>query len=88
MIERLPTVDYLFLQFRSPTPKLEDIAKVYYSHLSKCKLLEKARNQEFPFTCFRLGTSQKSPYLVDIYELAKILDETYLSAYQDFIKLH
>jgi len=84
MTMRPSTADYLFLKFRSATPKLNDIAQEYYPHLSKEKVLEKARQQKFPFTCFRIDESQKGAFFVDIHELASVLDKIYLESYQSF----
>ena len=50
---------------------------MYYPHLSKAKILEKARKKEFPFICYKIDESQKSPYLVDIFDLAFVLDKRY-----------
>ncbi|MHA3104201.1 pyocin activator PrtN family protein [Acinetobacter sp. ANC 3791] len=69
--------DYLFMQFKTMTPTLEQVGAMYYTHLSKAKLLEKARKMEFPFVCFKLDESQKSPYLVDIIDLAFVLNKRY-----------
>lgn len=69
--------DYLFMQFKTMTPTLEQVGAMYYPHLSKAKLLEKARKMEFPFVCFKLDESQKSPYLVDIIDLAFVLNKRY-----------
>jgi len=85
---QLSTSDYLFMRYRSTTVKLEDVVKDYYPHLSKVKMLEKARNQDFPFTCFRLDKSQKAPYFVHVKDLAKVLDQNYTLAHQDHINLH
>jgi len=57
-MNRLNTADYLFLKFKSTFIKLEDVSKEYYPHLCKEKVLEKARQQKFPFTCFRIDESQ------------------------------
>ncbi|MDH2018879.1 pyocin activator PrtN family protein [Acinetobacter ursingii] len=67
----------LIEQFGSPTPLLDEVAKVYYPRLSRPKLLEKARLGKFPFKCFRLGEGQKSPYIVDIFSFAKFLSEKF-----------
>lgn len=83
-MENLNTTDYLFLKFRSTFIRLDDIAKEYYSHLSKEKVLEKARQQKFPFTCFRIDESQKGAFFVDIHELAEFLDKIYRKSYQSF----
>ena len=69
--------DYLFMQFKTMTPTLEQVGAMYYPHLSKAKLLEKARKMEFPFICYKIDESQKSPYLVDIFDLAFVLDKRY-----------
>ena len=69
--------DYLFMQFKTMTPTLEQVAAMYYTHLSKAKILEKARKKEFPFICYKIDESQKSPYLVDIFDLAFVLDKRY-----------
>lgn len=78
--------DYLFLQFRTITPTLEQVGAIYYPHLSKAKLLEKARKMEFPFLCFKVDESQKSPYLVDINDLVFVLNERYQAQAKDFEK--
>ena len=69
--------DYLFMQYKTMTPTLEQVAAMYYPHLSKAKILEKARKKEFPFICYKIDESQKSPYLVDIFDLAFVLDKRY-----------
>lgn len=69
--------DYLFMQFKTMTPTLEQVGAMYYPHLSKAKILEKARKKEFPFICYKIDESQKSPYLVDIFDLAFVLDKRY-----------
>ncbi|KAF1020815.1 MAG: hypothetical protein GAK29_03537 [Acinetobacter bereziniae] len=80
----LNTIDYLFLKFRSTFIKLDDVSKEYYPHLCKEKVLEKARQQKFPFTCFRIDESQKGAFFVEIHELASVLDELYKKGYQNF----
>lgn len=77
---RIPTVDYLFLKFETMTPTLKKVAAEYFPNLSHRTLQEKARKQEFGFTCFRPSTSQKDPYLVDIYDLARFLDKQFREA--------
>ena len=85
---QLSTSDYLFMRYRSMTVLLDEVVKDYYPHLSKVKVLEKARNQEFPFSCFKLDKSQKAPYFIHIQDLAKVLDQNYTLAHQDHINLH
>ncbi|MFV5265361.1 pyocin activator PrtN family protein [Acinetobacter courvalinii] len=81
---QLNTVDYLFLKFRSTFIKLEDIKYEYYPHLCIEKMQERARQQRFPFTCFRIDESQKGSFFVEIHELARVMDEIYLKSYQSF----
>ena len=84
----IKTSDYLFMQFRTATPTLDQVCDIYYPHLSKAKRLEKARNVEFPFCCFKLDTSQKAPYFVDIIDLAFVLEEKYKDQRDDFDNLN
>lgn len=84
-MNHLNTIDYLFLQFRSIHIKLEDIRAVYYSHLCPEKMKEKARQQQLPFTCFRIDeSSQKGHFFVEIHEFSKAIDEIYLKNRQSF----
>ncbi|MFX6761093.1 pyocin activator PrtN family protein [Acinetobacter baumannii] len=87
-IFQLTTADYLFMKYRSMTVELMTIVSDYYPHLSKAKMLEKARNQDFPFSCFRLDKSQKAPYFVHVKDLAHVLDQQYKFANQDHVTLH
>ncbi|MCY6413299.1 MULTISPECIES: pyocin activator PrtN family protein [Acinetobacter] len=85
---QLSTSDYLFMKYRSMTVLLDEVVREYYPHLSKVKVLEKARNQEFPFSCFKLDKSQKAPYFVHVQDLAKVLDQQYTLAHQDHVTFH
>ena len=77
---KISTTDYLFIKYKVLVIPLTEIVNDYYPHLSKAKMMERARQQEFPFTCFRLDSSQKAPYFVHLNELAKLFDEQYLDA--------
>ena len=58
---------------------------MYYSHLCPEKMKEKARQQQLPFTCFRIDEgSQKGHFFVEIHELARAIDEIYLINRQSF----
>lgn len=76
----IPTLTSLLMIFSTINPTLEAVGAVFYPHLSRTKLLEKARNQSFPFTCFKLEESQKAPYFVHLKDLANALDTQYLEA--------
>ncbi len=68
--------DYLFLQFRTATPTLDQVCDMYYPHItSKAKRLEKLVMESFHFAALSLMTSQKAPYFVDIIDLAFVLEE-------------
>ncbi|WP_457969327.1 pyocin activator PrtN family protein [Acinetobacter calcoaceticus] len=65
------------------------MGEIYYPHLSKAKLFEKARKMELPFICYKLDESQKSPYLVDIIDLVFVLNQRYQAQakeYEAFMK--
>ena len=80
--------DYLFMMFRTFTPTLDQVCDMYYPHITnKAKRLEKARDGEFPFCCFKFDESQKAPYFVDIFDLAFVLEEKYKSQFEDYKKL-
>ena len=76
----IKTSDYLFMQFRTATPPLDQVCDIYYPHLSKAKRL--------PFFCFKLDASQKAPYFVDIIDLAFVLEEKYKDQRDDFDNLN
>jgi hypothetical protein len=80
--------NFLFMQFRTPTPTLDKVCEIYFPHLCKAKQLEKARKMEFPFICFKIDNSQKSPYLVDLFDLAFVIDNSYKSHFEDFKKIN
>lgn len=82
----IQTSDYLFMMFRTFNPTLEQVCDIYYPHLSKAKRLEKARNKEFPFVCYKLDDSQKAPYLVDILDLAFVLEQKFKAQYTEYQK--
>lgn len=83
-MKNLNTIDFLFIKFGGCHIKLNEICDEYYPHLSKEKMLEKARLKQFPFTCFRIDNSQKGPLFVDIKELASVFDDLYKKSYIAF----
>lgn len=84
MLTDLTTYDYLFLKYRSIHIKLEDIVTEYYPNLCRENMLTKARQQKFPFTCFRIDESQKGAFFVSIYEFAKVIDKIYSDQHSIF----
>lgn len=77
LIAQLRTVDCLYMKYQDMVVPLLKLTNDFYPHLSRTKILEKARNQQFPFACFRLDDSQKAPYFVHINDLANALDQQY-----------
>lgn len=63
----------LLARFESPTPRLEDVCKEFFG-MDKDVAYQRANLNELPVPTFRLG-GQKSPRLVHIDDLAKMLDE-------------
>jgi len=49
---------------------------------------ERACKQKFPFPCFRLDKSQKSPYFVHISELAVCINQRHETAKKDYATFH
>lgn len=80
---QLSTRDYLFLQFRKTVIELTDLCAEYYPHLNKKLIASKASKQEFPFPCFKLDSSQKAPYFVNIDDVAEVLNIEYNKAKRD-----
>lgn len=83
-MHELKTADYLFLKYKTHLIKLEHITKDFYPHLCKEKVLEKARQHKFPFSCIRLDDSQKGPFFVHLNELANAFDEIYRKSHSIF----
>lgn len=85
---KISTQDYLFLQFGKTIVELKDVCAVYYPHLKYSQINRIAGEQGFIFPCFRLANSQKSPYFVNITDLAAALDKASSTVRLDHAKLH
>lgn len=85
---KISTQDYLFLQFGKLIVELREVCQTYYPHLKQVQIKRLANEQKFPFPCFRLTDSQKSPYFVHIAELAKAIDKAGDAVKIDHSKLH
>lgn len=88
MTPKISTQDYLFLQFGKLVVELREVCQIYYPHLSHTAMKRTASEQGFPFPCFRLANSQKSPYFVHIAELARAIDKAGDAVKIDHSKLH
>ena len=63
---------------------LDEVARDYLGFSHKVAIQRKAKAGEFPFPVFRLGNSQKSPWLVSIEDLAAYIDKQKEAAKRDF----
>ncbi|MDO4700909.1 MAG: pyocin activator PrtN family protein [Moraxella sp.] len=70
MTAKISIQDYLFLQFGKLVVELREVCQTYYPHLNLSQINKKVSVQGFPFPCFLLAESQKSPYFVHIGEQA------------------
>ena len=87
-VPELKTEDYLFMRYKALVVQLEDVCKDYYHNITKKVMNERACKQEFPFPCFRLDKSQKSPYFVHISELAVCINQRHETAKKDYATFH
>ncbi len=63
----------LFEQFGSVVILVEDLAESYL-HLARRTALNMAKTHQLPFPCFRLGNSNKSPFVVHLNDLVEFID--------------
>jgi len=63
----------LLAEYETATPHLEDVAWKLFKD-DHATVLKKAKARAYPFPVFRAG-GQKSPWLVDISELSKYLEQ-------------
>ena len=71
----------LLAEYGTPHVPLIDVAKKYFG-LDEPKAKHKAARADYPFPIFRAG-GQKSPWLVDIADLADYLDKVKNKTKQD-----
>ena len=60
--------------YRSPTIRLDEISQQYLN-LSPAEAAKRAARAELPFPAFRLGPSQKAPWVVSAEELGRWIDQ-------------
>jgi hypothetical protein len=78
----MTTLEMLQAEFSGPTAPLSEVADKYLGMKSK-KAGEFARLNTLPLPAHRLG-SQKSPWLVSLVDLAKLIDEKEAEARTDW----
>jgi len=64
--------------------ELEEVAKEYLGMSNKIAIMQKAREGNMPFPVFRLGESNKAPWLVSVEDLAAYIDKQREKAKKDF----
>lgn len=69
----------LLVKYESPTIPLEYICDEYFGY-AKGTAKQKAKAGLLPIPVFRLGESQKLPWVVKISDLAVFIDNTYEKA--------
>jgi hypothetical protein len=63
----------LLEQFGSVIIPVEELAESYL-HLARRTALNRAKTHSLPFPCFRLGDSNKSPFVVHLNDLVEFID--------------
>jgi len=77
----------LLMQFESPTIPLEEICELYLS-LSKATAKQRAKAGTLPVPAFRLGESQKAPWLIHAQDLASFIDQKRAEAKREWVGAH
>lgn len=84
-ILKIDTKKSLLFTFNMKTVvPLYEVCAELYPELKKPAIMKLARTNGFGFPVFRGYDSQKAPYMVDINDLAKYLDEEAEKARHDF----
>jgi hypothetical protein len=63
----------LLEQFGSVIIPVEELAESYL-HLARRTALNMAKKHQLPFPCFKLGNSNKSPFVVHLNDLVDFID--------------
>ena len=69
----------LFVKFETPAIPLEMICEDYFGCVKGTAKL-RAKSGSLPIPAFRLGASQKLPWMVNISDLAAFIDKAYEEA--------
>lgn len=88
MNETLDTGFLLLLRYRRPAIPLEQAVQDWLPHLSIEVAKRRANVQTLPFPAFRADTSQKSPWLVNLADLAAWLEKSQNQASKDWQKVN
>ena len=74
----------LLMRFETPAIPLEKICDEYFG-CSKGTAKQRARSGTLPVPAFRLGASQKLPWMVKIQDLAAHIDKSYENAKREWV---
>lgn len=74
----------LLMKFETPTIPLEKICEDYFG-CSHGTAKQKAKAGTLPIPAFRLGYSQKLPWVVNISDLAAFIDRQYEEAKREWV---
>ena len=74
----------LLMRYESPIIPLENICEEYFG-CSKGTAKQKAKARALPIPAFRLGTSQKLPWVVNISDLANFIDRCWEESKEEWI---
>lgn len=74
----------LLMRFETPTISLENICEEFFG-CSKGTAKLKAKSGTLPVPAFRLGTSQKLPWMVKLQDLAQFIDQTHEHAKKEWV---
>ena len=74
----------LLIRFESPTIPLDSICREYFGY-SIGTAKQKAKAGTLPVPAFRLGASQKMPWMVNITDLSAYIDKHYEDAKCDWV---
>ena len=76
------TLLLLLAEYETATPKAEDVAFKVFGD-DRATFLRKAAKRDYPFPIYRAG-GQKSPWLVQLSDLADYLDKTAKNEKENF----
>lgn len=88
MIADIDTSFMLLMRYKAPVVELEQIRTDYLSHLTTDAARRRATAQSLPFACFRADKSNKSPWMVNIIDLANWLDKAQAEAKKDWSRMN
>lgn len=88
MNQELDTGFMLLMRYRSPIITLDQTVKDWLPHISPEVAKRRANVQSLPFPVFRADNSKKSPWLVNLADLAAWLEKSQAEAARDWQKVN